>query len=98
MIPIAGVTQPPGGQRDQIREADIGTETFLTLLITQLRSQNPLEPMDPNEFVAQLAQFNSLSQLIEIKQLLAKANEGRADGSAGSAGAGSPAGAPGGVG
>lgn len=77
MNALSGVSQlvaaaPPDKPQDT--DTDIGTNTFLTLLITQLRSQNPLDPMDPNEFVAQLAQFNSLSQLIEIKQLLAEAN------------------------
>lgn len=55
-------------------EAQFSTDAFLTLLVTQLRSQNPLEPMNPNEFVAQLAQFNTLSQLIEIRQILERAN------------------------
>lgn len=54
--------------------SNVSTDTFLTLLIAQLKSQNPLDPMNPNEFVAQLAQFNSLSQLIEIKQLLQQTN------------------------
>ena len=48
----------------------LGTNTFLTLLVVQLRAQNPLEPMDPTEFTAQLAQFNTLEQLISIRQTL----------------------------
>ena len=39
---------------------DLGQDTFLTLLTTQLTNQNPLEPMDNQEFVAQLAQFSSV--------------------------------------
>lgn len=35
---------------------------FLNLLVTQLRNQNPLEPMDNTEFIAQMAQFSSLEQ------------------------------------
>ncbi len=45
-----------------------GTDMFLTLLITQLRNQNPLEPLNANEFVNQLLQFNSLEQLIGIRE------------------------------
>ena len=44
-----------------------GTDMFLTLLITQLRNQNPLEPLNANEFVNQLLQFNALEQLIGIR-------------------------------
>ena len=36
---------------------------YLNLLITQLRNQNPLEPLDSNEMTAQLAQLSELEQL-----------------------------------
>jgi flagellar basal-body rod modification protein FlgD len=39
---------------------DLGRDAFLTLLTTQLTNQNPLEPMDNEAFVAQLAQFSSV--------------------------------------
>ena len=45
-------------------------DAFLMLLVTQLKTQNPLEPLKPDEFVAQLAQFNSLEQLMHIRELL----------------------------
>lgn len=44
------------------------TDAFMTLLVTQLKNQDPLEPQDGTQFVTQLAQFNSLDQLIGIKQ------------------------------
>ncbi|HYJ47379.1 MAG TPA: flagellar hook capping FlgD N-terminal domain-containing protein [Pyrinomonadaceae bacterium] len=43
-------------------------DMFMTLLVTQLKHQDPLEPQDGTQFVTQLAQFNSLDQLIGIKQ------------------------------
>lgn len=46
------------------------TQTFLTLLMTQLKTQDPLSPMDPTQMVTQLVQFNSLGQLMSIRQLL----------------------------
>ena len=46
------------------------TSTFLTLLTAQLKSQSPINPLDPNAFVAQLAQFSSLGALTQIQQLM----------------------------
>jgi flagellar basal-body rod modification protein FlgD len=43
------------------------TDTFLQLLVAQLRTQNPLEPQKGTEFITQLAQFNTLEQLIAIR-------------------------------
>lgn len=41
----------------------LGKSDFMTLLVTQLRNQNPLEPLDNKDFIAQLSQFSSLEQL-----------------------------------
>ncbi len=46
------------------------TNTFLQLLTIQLKNQSPLDPVDPNQFVTQLAQFNSLGELTQIQQLM----------------------------
>ncbi len=40
---------------------------FLQLLTAQLKAQSPIDPLDPNQFVGQLAQFQSLSELTQIK-------------------------------
>jgi len=58
-----GTTQP-------VHKKNVDRDTFLTLLITQLKHQDPLAPQDGAEFVAQLAQFNSLEQLIGINDRL----------------------------
>ena len=39
---------------------------FLLLLITQLKNQDPLNPMDSTNFTSQLAQFSSLEQLTQV--------------------------------
>ena len=43
---------------------------FLKLLVAQLKGQNPLDPKDGTEFVAQLAQFSSLEELVNIRTVL----------------------------
>lgn len=48
----------------------LGKEDFLRLLIAQLRNQDPLSPMQNEEFVAQLAQFSSLEQMQNVNSNL----------------------------
>ncbi|MEM8760161.1 MAG: flagellar hook capping FlgD N-terminal domain-containing protein, partial [Pseudomonadota bacterium] len=45
-------------------------ESFLTLLTAQLRNQDPLQPIDSTEFVAQLASFSTVEQLIGTNERL----------------------------
>ena len=53
-----------------VKKADTGENAFLKLLVEQLKHQDPLAPQDGTQFVAQLAQFNSLEQLISINDRL----------------------------
>lgn len=50
--------------------ANIGANDFLTLLVTEMQHQDPTSQTDPNEYVNQLVQVNSLEQLISINQTL----------------------------
>jgi len=49
----------------------LGQAEFLALLTTQLRNQDPLSPMDNEAFVAQLAQFATVSGITEMNNSLA---------------------------
>lgn len=57
-------------QQAQQEEGALGKQEFLKLLTTQLKSQDPMNPMKGQEFAAQLAQFSSLEQLLNINETL----------------------------
>ena len=46
----------PGGN-------ELGKDAFMELMLAQLKNQNPLEPQDNGDFIAQLAQFSSLEEM-----------------------------------
>jgi flagellar basal-body rod modification protein FlgD len=48
------------------KDEGLGRDAFLSLLVTQLQHQDPMQPQADGEFLAQLAQFSSLEQLQTI--------------------------------
>jgi flagellar basal-body rod modification protein FlgD len=56
--PAAGSTRGPSTELDR--------DAFMQLLVTQLRNQDPMSPLEPHEFAAQLAQFTSVEQLSQL--------------------------------
>ena len=46
--------------------SDVTKDEFLKLLVAQLKNQDPMNPVDNQQFLAQLATFSSLEQLISI--------------------------------
>lgn len=58
-----------GGTTSSTKTNDVtDKDTFLKLLVAQLRYQNPLNPADGVQFVSQLAQFSSLEQTMQVSQ------------------------------
>lgn len=49
---------------------DLNYESFLRLLVAQMKNQDPLNPMEGTEYTAQLAQFSSLEQSIKMNDKL----------------------------
>lgn len=51
----------------QVRDG-VNKDAFMQLLVAQLKNQDPLEPIKNENFLAQLASFSSLEQLVSIKE------------------------------
>ena len=58
--PVSALTQGPGGK--------MGKEEFLKLFVAQIRNQDPLNPMQGQEVAAQLAQFSTVEQLLQMNE------------------------------
>lgn len=63
-VRLPTTTTPPAREPGD----QFGKDTFLKLLVAQLRFQNPLAPTDGTEFLAQTAQFTMVEKLIEIEK------------------------------
>lgn len=59
----AGQGQPYAATTVSGPGGELGRDAFLQLLVTQLRYQDPINPLEARDMVAQLAQFSSLEQL-----------------------------------
>ena len=69
-MPMAATTQSNSTDptNNSQNSSMITANDFLTLLVTELKNQDPTANTDPNAYVDQLVQVNSLQQLIQIDQ------------------------------
>lgn len=68
--PVA--TDTNGNPITSATQKALGKDDFLQLLITKLTNQDPLNPLQDEDFIAQLAQFSSLEQMNNINDSLGK--------------------------
>jgi len=70
----------PGGNvnpyaEPKVAKRELGKDEFLKLLVTQLKFQDPLNPMSNEDFIAQTAQFTSLETLGKINENIISSNK-----------------------
>jgi flagellar basal-body rod modification protein FlgD len=53
----------------------LGKDTFMKLLVAQIKNQNPLNPADGVEFLSQLAQFTQVEQTMDIRSEVTQIRE-----------------------
>jgi flagellar basal-body rod modification protein FlgD len=87
ITPTSAATSPAAARAsDQAESAGAlaaDFQTFLTLLTTQMRNQDPLKPMESTEFVAQLATFSGVEQQVRANDRLDAIRELLGGGAAG---------------
>ncbi len=59
----------------QSDKSSLGKDDFMTLLVAQLQAQDPTNPMDAQDFSAQLAQFSTVEQMFNVNDNLAALQE-----------------------
>ena len=72
----AAAATPKAATTASSTPGDISSNDFLTLLVTEMKNQDPTQPTDPNAYIQQLTEVNSLQQLIAINQDLTPGTSG----------------------
>ncbi|OKP79023.1 flagellar hook capping protein [Paenibacillus sp. P3E] len=67
--------QVPDSSKKTTGNSTLGKDQFLKILITQLQNQDPMQPMEDKEFIAQMAQFSSVEQLMNISTQMTAMNQ-----------------------
>ena len=73
-------TDPVSTLNSEKMPGKVGKEDFMNLLATQLKNQDPLDPAKNDQMLAQLAQFSSLEQAVQMNERLAMLEVGQSAG------------------
>lgn len=68
-----GTFEPSAPRALPTNPSGMGRDEFLKMLVAQLKNQDPLNPMDGKDMAAQLAQFSTVEQLIDINKSMTAA-------------------------
>ena len=67
---INSAAAPGSGASQKAGFGSLGQKDFLRLLTTQMQAQDPFEPVDNKEMLAQMAQFSSLAGISDVNETL----------------------------
>ena len=88
----SSVVPAPTTASSPATDPTVNKQTFLQLLVAQIKNQNPLNPTDGTQFLSQLAQFSELEQMINVNTNLQSIKQDLGNG--GQAGSNPPANGP----
>jgi flagellar basal-body rod modification protein FlgD len=66
----ATTTSPQPTQSDQVSKTQVDYQSFLKLLVAQMKNQDPTNPMDSTQYMAQLAAFSQVEQSVQMNTKL----------------------------
>lgn len=67
------------GKKQDGKKNKLEKEDYLNLMVAQLKNQDPMKPMDNQEMATQLAQFNTVEQLIGVNKTLESMNKAQTE-------------------
>lgn len=59
------------GKAEEKKDTSMGKDDFLKILVAQLKHQDPMQPLQDRDFIAQMAQFSSVEQMMNISTNMA---------------------------
>ncbi|MBB3109395.1 flagellar basal-body rod modification protein FlgD [Paenibacillus phyllosphaerae] len=74
-ISTTGYTSSKTTSTTATKTNTLGKDEFLKILVTQLKNQDPMQPMQDTDFIAQMAQFSSVEQLMNMSENMGKLSQ-----------------------